>query len=390
MIYLDNNATTRIDDEVLEVMLPYLKEDYANASSIQHKMGRAANHAVENARKAIANSLKVNPKEISFNSGATEAINSVIKGIVERYKSTGNHIITCQAEHQAVLSTCAQLERTGVKITYLPVDSDGHIDLTLLQNSITNQTILVCIMSANNETGVIHPIDQIAEICQSKDVLYFCDATQSIGKQNLDLSQIPIDILCFSAHKFHGPKGIGALFIRRKTKPIQVEPLITGGKQENGFRGGTYNTANIAGLGKAIQMIDQNNQTNIEYLRNYLETNIQTEIEDTRIIGKGVQRLNNTSNILFKHVRSSELISQLRTIAVASGSACASGDLSPSHVLKAMHLSNEDALSCIRFSLSKYTTKEEIDKTITELKNTINKIRTNSPIWQMYKSGIID
>lgn len=390
MIYLDNNATTRIDDEVLDTMLPYLKEEYGNASSIQHKLGRNAHQAVENSRNEIAKFLKVNPKEIFFNSGSTEAISTVIKGVYERYHSKGNHIITCQTEHKAVLATCETIEKKAGKVTYLPVNREGQIDLIQLENSITDATILVCIMSANNETGVIHPIAEIAKICQSKDVLFFCDATQSIGKQHIDLSAIPIDILCISAHKFHGPKGIGALFVRRRSKPIQIEPLIRGGKQENGFRAGTYNVPNIVGLGKAIQKINKTNVLSIEKLRDYFENRIVKEIEESHILGGTLPRLGNTSNIHFKYVRSSELMTKMNDIALSSGSACATGDRDPSPVLLAMHLTAEEALCCIRFSFSKFNSLLEIDTVIEILKDKINRIRQQSPIWQMYKDGLLE
>lgn len=390
MIYLDNNATTRIDDDVLNEMLPYLKENYGNASSVQHKLGRAGHLAVENSRNIIARSLYVQAKEIFFTSGSTESISTVIKGIYTRYKSIGKHIITCQTEHKAVLSTCESLAKQGAEITYLSVNNEGNIDLDELADLMTHETILVCIMSANNETGIIHPIEKIAHICQSKDVLFFCDATQSIAKDPINLSQIPIDILCLSAHKFHGPKGVGALFIRRKSKPIQIEPLIIGGKQENSFRAGTYNVANIVGLGKAVEVLDHINNVNISTLRDYFEQRVHEEIDDCRILGKNNNRLPNTSNIQFKHIRSTELMTQLPEIAISSGSACISGDRNPSHVLIAMHLTDEEALSCIRFSLSKYTSKAEMDIVIQQLKLAVEKSRSNSPIWQMYKAGLLD
>lgn len=390
MIYLDNNATTRIDYTVLDAMLPYLKEDYGNASSIQHKQGRIAHQAVENSRDLIAQYLQVQPKEIFFTSGATESISSTIKGIYERYQTIGNHIITCKSEHKAVLATCEAIAKKGAQITYLAVDEQGQINSDELRNAITKETILVCLMAVNNETGVIHPIAKIAALCQQKNVLFFCDATQSITKQPLDLSTTPIDMLCLSAHKFHGPKGIGVLFVRRKTKPIQIEPLIIGGKQENGFRAGTYNTANIVGMAKALEVSNYNSQRTIGDLRDYFEQRIVEEIEDSLVIGIHTTRIGNTSNILFKHVRSSELMSKLPTIALSSGSACVSGDRDPSHVLKAMHLSDEDALSCVRFSFSKYNNTVEIDSVISQLKTNIRKIRAHSPIWQMYKAGLLD
>jgi len=390
MIYLDNNATTRLDDEVLDTMLPYLKEEYGNASSIQHKMGRQGNQAIEQARLKIATYLHANPKEIFFTSGATESISTVIKGIYERYQSIGNHIITCKTEHKAVLSTCEVLEKKGAKVTYLPVDTEGKINMNTLEGALSKETILVVIMSTNNETGIMQPIDEIARLCHNKGILFFCDGTQSIGKQEIDLSKTPIDIFCFSAHKFHGPKGIGALYIRRKSKPIQIEPMIVGGKQENSFRGGTYNVANIVGMGKAIALLDTKNQLEISILRDYFEHRIENEIEDYQIIGKNAPRVGNTSNIHFKHVKSSELMTKLTDVALSSGSACVSGDRDPSHVLTAMHLKPEEALSCIRFSLSKYTTKAEIDKVVDQLKESIIRIRASSPIWQMYKTGLLD
>src|SRR5690606_15190133 len=229
-IYLDNNATTKIAPEVLDVMLPFLQESYGNASSVQHRIGRDANQAVAWARQQVAQRFQVKESEIFFNSGATEGINTVLRGIAYAYARKGKHIITCQTEHKAVLATCAQLERAGIEITYLPVDHNGAIDLQLLQESIRPDTILICMMAANNETGVVHPISAIAQICQEEDVLFFCDATQLVGKQDINLQQIPIDILTFSAHKFHGPKGVGALYVRRKRKPIQIAPLISGGQ----------------------------------------------------------------------------------------------------------------------------------------------------------------
>lgn len=390
MIYIDNNATTRIDSNVLEAMLPYLKEDYGNASSTQHKMGRLTHHAIEESRISIAKRLKVDPKEIYFTSGSTESITTVIKGIFDRYQSIGKNIIIGATEHKAVITTCEAIEKKGAEITYIPVNENGELNINYLKSAIKKETILVCLMSANNETGVKYPIEEIAEICKERNVLYFCDATQSIGKEEIDLSQIPIDILCISAHKFHGPKGIGALFIRRKSKPIQIEPLILGGKQENGLRGGTYNTANIIGMAKAIENVSQKVNNEVEELRNYFERNVNNHIEDCKILSLHAKRIGNTSNIFFKYVNSSELMIKLSNIAVSSGSACMTGVSEPSHVLKAMNLNNEESRCCIRFSFSKYNTKEQIDIVIQDLKNAIEQIRASSPIWKMYKEGILD
>ncbi|MFD1770669.1 cysteine desulfurase family protein [Sphingobacterium suaedae] len=387
-IYLDNNATTKIDPNVLESMLPFLQESYGNPSSVQHKMGREANQAIELARHQIALKLQVKDSEIFFNSGATEGINTVIRGVVQSYKKKGQHIITCQTEHKAVLNTCAHLEKKGVEITYLPVNKKGEIDLGLLRNSIRKDTILVCIMAANNESGVIHPIVEIAQICQEHDVLYCCDATQLIGKQEINLQHIPIDLLIFSAHKIHGPKGVGVLYIRRKTKPIQIPALITGGKQEQGLRGGTLNVPMIVGCGKAVEIAK--NHAQIRLYRDHLEKQILERIPQVVIHGKEAKRLDNTSFIAFRHIKSAELMTSLPHLVLSSGSACASGLLDPSHVLKAMTVNDDDAFSSIRFSLSKFTERDEIERAIEELVQTVHNVRQLSPIWKLFNEGRIE
>jgi len=385
--YFDNNATTKIDDKVFEAMLAYLKDSYGNASSVQHKLGRQANHAIEKARIQVADLLNANPKEITFTSGATESINTVIKGISKTYKSKGNHVITSKTEHKAVLSACETVEKEGMLVSYLPVNKFGVIDLEELKNGINSKTVLVSIMAANNETGVLQPIAEIAKICQEKDVLFFCDATQWIGKLPLDVQSIPIDILCLSAHKIHGPKGIGALYIRRKSKPTQIPGLIVGGKQESGFRGGTYPVHQIAGLGEAAAQVDLNSTQ--ENLRNYFEESLLESVEETEIRTKTVSRLPNSSNVHFKHVKGSELMTKLPGIAISSGSACVSGDRDPSHVLKAMGYTDDEAYCSLRFSFSKYNNKEEIDFAVSQIKVAVENIRKNSPIWEMYKEGLI-
>lgn len=390
MIYLDNNATTRMSDQVLEEMLPFLREDYGNASSIQHKLGRRAHQAVEQARERVAQALRVDTKEIFFTSGATEAINTVLKGVYQRYQAKGRHIITSPAEHKAVLTVCEQLRGEGAEVTYLSVNAQGLIDTDELKRSIREDTVLVCLMAANNETGVLAPLGDIAAICRQKDVLFFCDATQYIGKLGIDLSQEPIDMLCLSAHKFHGPKGIGALYVRRKSKPTQIASLIQGGKQEHGFRGGTYAVAPIVGLGAALKDIEQNDAEYVRELRDQFEQLVMQEIAETKVHGSEAPRLYNTSNILFKHVRGAELMTKLPDVAISSGSACVSGDRDPSHVLKAMGISDEDALCSLRFSFSKYNTREEVVEVVAKLKAAVEKLRAESPIWQMYKAGLLD
>lgn len=390
MIYLDNNATTRMSDQVLEEMLPFLREDYGNASSIQHKLGRRAHQAVEQARERVAQTLRVDTKEIFFTSGATEAINTVLKGVYQRYQAKGRHIITSPAEHKAVLTVCEQLRGEGAEVTYLSVNAQGLIDTDELKRSIREDTVLVCLMAANNETGVLAPLGDIAAICRQKDVLFFCDATQYIGKLGIDLSQEPIDMLCLSAHKFHGPKGIGALYVRRKSKPTQIASLIQGGKQEHGFRGGTYAVAPIVGLGAALKDIEQNDAEYVRELRDQFEQLVMQEIAETKVHGSEAPRLYNTSNILFKHVRGAELMTKLPDVAISSGSACVSGDRDPSHVLKAMGISDEDALCSLRFSFSKYNTREEVVEVVAKLKAAVEKLRAESPVWKMYKAGLLD
>ena len=385
--YFDNNATTRIDDLVLDAMLPYLKEQYGNASSVQHKLGRQGSHAVEHARIQVAELIHANPKEITFTSGSTEAINTVLRGISKSYRTIGNRILTCGTEHKAVLTTCEQLTKEGMAIDLLKVNELGEIDLQALEDAIGPETVLVCLMAANNETGVLHPLQEIAEICQRKGVLFFCDATQWIGKLPLNVEETPIDILCLSAHKMHGPKGIGALYIRRKSKPIQIPALISGGKQEHGLRGGTYPVHQIVGLGEAAQQAQQ--KFEIATLRDYFEAELLKAVEESSIPTKGANRLPNTSNVLIKHVKTAELMTKLPHVAFSSGSACVSGDRDPSHVLKAMGYSDEDAYCSMRFSFSKYTDREEVDTAIQQLKEAVAAIRAHSPIWEMYKDGLI-
>ncbi len=387
-IYLDNNATSKIDPSVLDSMLPYLQESYGNASSVQHRMGREASQAIEVARQQVASKLACKTNEIFFTSGATEGINMVLRGVAEAYQKKGKHIITCRTEHKAVLSTCAILEKRGIEITYLPVDEQGQLDLQLLEDSIRPDTILVSIMAANNESGVIHPIDEIAAICQRKDVLYFCDATQYVGKQELNLQNTAIDILTFSAHKFHGPKGVGVLYIRRKSKPIQVPALISGGKQEHGLRGGTLQVPNIVGCGKALEIAKSH--SHLKLYRDQLERELLARIPQTFVHGASAKRLDNTSFIAFRHIKSAELMTSLPQLALSSGSACASGLLDPSHVLKAMQVSDDDAFSSVRFSLSKFTEQSEISRAIDDLVATVEHIRTLSPIWKLFTDGHIE
>ena len=387
MIYLDNNATTRVDDAVLESMIKVMKEDYANASSTQHRQGRKANHHIETSRTQIAELLHISNKDIYFTSGATESINLIIKGIYHRYQQFGKHIITCTTEHKAVLESCRDLEKHGAEITYLPVDKRGQINLEELHHAIRPDTILVSIMSCNNETGILHPIASISEICRAKNTLLFCDMTQSIGKYTIDLDLV--DFACFSAHKFHGPKGIGALYINHQGRTTTLDALLSGGSQEDGLRPGTYNTASIVGMAKALTIALSTDRATIRSLRDYLEEQLTIQIPHCYPTGCDVERVDNTTHLLIKYIRSSVLFTQLPNLALASGSACVTGDRDPSHVLKAMQFEDEDALSSIRFSLSKYTTKEEIDQSIHELVSTVKRLRDQSPTWLLHQAGLL-
>lgn len=392
LIYLDNNSTTRVDPIVLEKMIPFLSNAYGNPLSTQYALGRTANQALEEARNNIADILNCSPSEIIFTSGATESINMALRGIYENYQTKGNHIITAASEHKAVLSTLHYLEKKGAHVTYLPVDQNGNIDLDQLSNAITDKTILVCIMAANNETGVIHPIDMIGEVCRNKNTLFFCDATQWVGKKEIDLHNSSIDLLCFSSHKHHGPKGIGILYKRNKRRPIQIPSLIAGGLQEYNMRGGTHNIASIVGMQVALQLADgqKDKLHSIEEMRNYLEEQLTERIEHIIINGKQSLRINNTSNITFKYARGSEIILNSPKLAMSTGSACVTGTRDPSHVLKSMGLNDEDCYSTLRFSLSKWTTQQEVDSAVEILRRSVSKIREESPLWSMFKQGIID
>jgi len=391
-IYLDNNATTRTDPRVLEQMLPFFLEDYGNASSTNHTFGKKAAEGVQTARLRVAELIGATDREITFTSGATEAINMAIKGIFERYQSVGKHIITCETEHKAVLDVCRTLEKKGADITYLTVDRSGNIDLQNLKAAIRKDTILISLMHANNETGVIHPIDKIAEICSQNNILFFCDATQSVGKIPISLKNTAIDLMAFSAHKIYGPKGIGALYVRRKAKRIQIEPLITGGGQESSLRGGTLNVPGIVGMGAAALLCKElmlEDENRLQALRLHVEKSL-LRLEETYINGLESNRLSHVLNITFRFLKAEQIMVSLQKIAMASGSACSTGSLDPSHVLLAMGLTRDDAHASLRLSLGRFNIKEEIDLAIELLSKKVNELREESPTWQLYKKGIID
>lgn len=361
MIYLDNNASTRVDDRVLQAMLPYFTENYANAGST-HIAGLSVNEAVANAAWQTANLIGADEEEIIFTSGATEAINLAIKGLANQDRK---HIVTIVTEHKAVLNTCEFMESIGFEVTYLNVKTDGILDLNVLNESITDKTLIVIIMLSNNETGVIQDIEAISEIVHTKNALFMCDATQAVGKIPVDVRKLKIDLLPLSAHKFYGPKGIGALYVSAKAK-LKLIPQLHGGNQQRKLRSGTLNVPGIIGLGRAAEIAVnelESNQKRISKLRDKLENGL-LQFEGSFINGNTQNRIYNTTNICFPGVNSETLILALQDISVSNGSSCSAVTSEPSHVLKAMGLSNEDALSSIRFSLGTFTTEGEIDEAI--------------------------
>lgn len=392
-IYLDYNSTTPVDPQVIEAMTPYFYEQPGNAASRGHVMGWAAEDAVEKARGIVAETLHSKPTEIVFTSGATEAINIALKGVADRYKVKGKHLVTIETEHSAVLDTCAYLEKSGYEVTYLPVNQYGQIDLQALRNTIREDTILVSIMFANNETGFIHPIAEIGEICHEQNVLFFCDATQAVGKVEIDVHAMGIHLLAFSGHKIYGPKGVGVLYRRQAAPRIQLTPLFHGGGHEWDLRSGTLNVPGIVGIGTALALANGNMTTErnrLSMFRDHLEKSILDQVEGVRINGDKNQRLSHVSNIQFLHIDGEALMTKMGpSIAVSSGSACTSASADPSHVLLAMGLSDREAKSSIRFSLGKFVEEEEIEEVIAKVKSAVQALRSISPVWDMYKSGML-
>lgn len=377
-IYLDNNATTPVDPEVLQAMLPYLTRHFGNAASRNHSFGWAAEEAVTIAREQIASLLGATAEEIIFTSGATEAVNLAIKGVYETYSSKGKHIIACVTEHKAVLDTCKHLERSGASVTYLPVDRHGVIDIRLLEQSVQKDTILIAVMFANNETGVLQPVEAIGRIAKEKSILFFSDATQAVGKIPVNVEKTGIDLLCLSAHKIYGPKGSGALYVRRKGPRVRLNAQIDGGGHERGMRSGTLNVPGIVALGKACALCEQRMDeeiTRLSLLRDTLEKNL-TAIQDVYTNGGGAQRLPNVTNLSFDGISSNRLLTEIsKTIAVSSGSACTSANPEASHVLKAMGVGDALARNSIRFGLGRFTTGEEIAYTISAVTQIVASLR---------------
>jgi len=390
-IYLDNNATTPMDPRVLEAMIPFFTEHFGNAASRNHPFGWEAEEAVDYAREQVAKLVGADPKEIIFTSGATEGDNLGIKGVFEMYSSKGNHIITCTTEHKAVLDTCKHIERSGGEVTYLEVKADGLVDLKELEAAIKPTTILIAIMYANNEIGVIQPVKEIGTIAKKHGVLFFSDAVQAVGKVPVDVTKDGIDIMAFTAHKMYGPKGIGALYVRRKNPRVKVTAQMDGGGHERGMRSGTLNVPGIVGFGKAcelarLEMADD--AARLSKLRDKLETAL-VQLEETYVNGNREHRLPHVTNISFKYVEGEGLLMGFnKHIALSSGSACTSASLEPSYVLKALGLGDDLAHSSLRFGLGRFTTEEQIDYTIKAVGDTVIKLREMSPLWEMFKEGV--
>jgi cysteine desulfurase len=390
-IYLDNNATTPMDPRVLEAMTPYFLQHFGNAASRNHPFGWEAEEAVDYAREQVAKLIGADPKEIIFTSGATEGDNLGIKGVYEMYASKGNHVITATTEHKAVLDTCKHIEKSGGEVTYLQVQPDGLIDLKELEAAIKPTTILIAIMYANNEIGVVMPIKEISAIARKHGVLLFTDGTQAVGKIPVDVNKDGIDLMAFTAHKMYGPKGVGALYVRRKNPRVKVTAQMDGGGHERGMRSGTLNVPGIVGFGKACEicMTDMEADTKrISKMRDHLQTEL-LKLEEAYVNGSSEHRLPHVANISFKHVEGEGLLMGFnKNIALSSGSACTSASLEPSYVLKALGLGDDLAHSSLRFGLSRFTTEEEIDYTIKAISETVLKLREMSPLWEMYKEGI--
>ena len=388
-VYLDNNATTKVDPRVLETMMPYFTEHYGNAASRSHSFGWEAEEAVDYAREQVAQLIGAEPKEIIFTSGATESDNLALKGVFETYSSKGNHIITVATEHKAVLDSCKHIEKLGGEITYLNVDKEGLINLDELRKSIKPNTLLVAVMYANNEIGVIQPIKEISAIAKRNGILVFTDATQSAGKVPIDVNKDGIDLMALSAHKMYGPKGVGALYVRRKNPRVKIIAQIDGGGHERGMRSGTLNVPGIVGFGKACELcrIEMKKETEqIKELRDRLESEL-LKLGDVYVNGSSDIRLHNISNLSFKYVESEALMLGFnKNIAVSSGSACTSATLEPSYVLKALGVENDLAKAAIRFGLSRFTTDEEIEYTIQQVTATVLKLREMNPVYKTQKT----
>jgi len=390
-IFMDNHSTTPVDPRVLEAMLPYFIEKFGNAASRNHQFGWEAEEAVEHARKQIAKLINCDAKELVFTSGATESDNLALKGVVEMYKEKGDHVITCMTEHRAVLDACKSLEKRGIKVTYLPVAKDGLVSPDDVRKAMTDKTILISIMMANNEIGAIHPVAEIGKIAKEKGILFHCDATQAVGKIPVDVEALKVDLMSFTAHKIYGPKGVGALYVRKKGPRVRLVPQIDGGGHERGMRSGTLPVPLIVGFGKACELCEQEMPTEskrIAALRNRLQDQIMENLDECYLNGHPTQRLPHNLNISFAYVEGEALLMGVKEIALSSGSACTSATLEPSYVLRALGVGSDLAHSSIRFGLGRFTTEEEVDYTAKRMVEAVRRLREMSPLYEMAKEGI--
>jgi len=390
-IYMDNHATTPVDPRVVDAMLPYFHEKFGNSASRNHAFGWVAEEAVENARAQIARLINATPKEIIFTSGATESNNLAIKGVAEMYREKGNHIITQVTEHKAVLDTCKRLEKYGYEVTYLPVAKDGRIDLDDLRRAITAKTILITIMYANNEIGVIQPIAEIGKIAKEKGVFFHSDGVQAAGKIPVDVQKDGIDLLALTAHKLYGPKGCGALYVRRRNPRVQLASIIDGGGHERGMRSGTLNVPGIVGFGKAAELCQNEmpeESQRLRGLRDRLKDGIFAALDEVYINGSMIYRLPHNLNISFAFVEGESLLMGINDVAVSSGSACTSATLEPSYVLKALGVGEDLAHTSIRFGLGRFNTQEEVDYVTGRVAEVVTRLRELSPLYEMAKEGM--
>jgi cysteine desulfurase len=390
-IYLDYAATCPVDQRVVDVMLPYFTQTFGNAASRTHSFGWGAEEAVDQARTEIAEAIGADSKEITFTSGATESDNLAIKGVAEYLKEKGNHIITVVTEHKAVIDACKALERHGHEVTYLPVDRHGLVTPEQVAEAITDKTVLVSIMLANNETGVLQPIAEIGRICHEKKVLFHTDATQALGKVPIDVQAMNIDLMSLSAHKIYGPKGVGALYVRRRKPRVRLTPQIHGGGHERGNRSGTLNVPGIVGFGAAVRIAQTSmaeEGQRIRELRDYMRDRLMSEIPNVVLNGHPERMLPGHLNISFAYIEGESLLMALKDVALSSGSACTSASLEPSYVLRAMGLDDEMAHSSLRMTIGRFTTKAELDHVIELLKKNVARLRDMSPLWEMVQEGI--
>ncbi len=390
-IYMDNHATTALDPRVLEAMLPYFTEKFGNAASRNHSFGWAGEEAVENARQQVASLINATAKEIIFTSGATESDNLMIKGVAEMYREKGNHIITQAIEHKAVLDTCKRLEKYGYEVTYLPVQKDGRVNPEDVRKAIRPTTILITVMYANNEIGSVNPMAEIGKIAKEHGILFAVDGVQAVGKIPVDVQKDNIDIMALSGHKIYGPKGVGALYVRRRNPRVQLSAILDGGGHERGMRSGTLNVPGIVGLGKACEVCQQemaSESKRLAGLRDRLKAGLEAKLDEVYINGSLEYRLPNNLNMSFAYVEGESLLMGINDVAVSSGSACTSATLEPSYVLKALGVGEDLAHTSIRFGLGRFTTQEEVDYVIEKMVQVVTKLRELSPLYEMAKEGI--